>query len=41
MPQLESFADLLAVAEESGKALDAIFLEQESAERDLSAERVF
>ena len=41
MPQLESFSDLLAAAEESRKPLDAIFLEQEAEERDLPAERVF
>ena len=40
MPQLESFADLLEAAETSGRPLDAIFLEQEAAERELPAERI-
>ena len=41
MPQLESFADLLDVAAATGQPLDAIFLEQEAAERELPAERIF
>src|SRR5262245_62671055 len=41
MAQLESFADLLAVAAATGRPLDAIFLEQEAAERELPAELVF
>ena len=38
---LDSFADLLAVADASGRPLDAIFLDEEAAERELPRERVF
>jgi L-serine dehydratase len=41
MPQLETFADLLDLAGKTGQPLDAIFLDQEAAERDLPRERVF
>jgi L-serine dehydratase len=41
MPQLDSFADLLEIAETTGRPLDGIFLDQEAAERELSGERVF
>ncbi len=41
MAQLESFADLLDLAGKTGDPLDAIFLDQEAAERDLPRERVF
>jgi L-serine dehydratase len=41
MAQLNSFADLLAVADESGRPLDEIFLAEEVAERELPLDRVF
>src|SRR5258705_4139512 len=41
MPSLNSFADLLATARETGLPLDAIFLAEEAAEREIPAERVF
>jgi len=40
MAQLNSFADLLAVADESGRPLDEIFLAEEVSERELPLERV-
>jgi L-serine dehydratase len=40
MSTLNSFADLLEVADRSGRPLDDIFLDEESAERDLPRERV-
>lgn len=41
MPRLDSFADLLTLAAGNGKPLDEIFLEEEAAERDVPAPRVF
>jgi L-serine dehydratase len=41
MARLDSFANLLEVADETGEPLDAIFLAAEAAERDLPADRVF
>ena len=41
MSRLNSFADLLEVAEETGQPLDAIFLAEEAAEREIPADRVF
>jgi L-serine dehydratase len=41
MPTLSSFAELLEQAERSGRPLDEIFLDAESAERELPRERVF
>jgi L-serine dehydratase len=38
---LNNFSDLLAETDETGRALDAIFLDQEAAERDLPRDRVF
>jgi L-serine dehydratase len=38
---LNTFSELLEAAERTGRALDAIFLEAESAERDLAPQRVF
>src|SRR3954470_20370588 len=38
---LDSFSDLLAVAAETGRPLDEIFLDAEAAERELPASRVF
>lgn len=40
MGTLNSFADLLEVADRSGRPLDDIFLDEESAERELPRERV-
>jgi len=37
---LNSFADLLGIADRSGRPLDDIFLDEESSERDLPRERV-
>ena len=41
MSRLNSFADLLEVAGETGQPLDAIFLAEEAAEREVPADRVF
>ena len=41
MATLNSFSELLELAEGSARPLDAIFLEVESAERDLPSDRVF
>ncbi len=41
MSRLNSFADLLDVAAETGQPLDAIFLAEEAAEREVPADRVF
>jgi L-serine dehydratase len=41
MNRIDSFADLIAVAAETRKPLDEIFLEVEAAEREASASRVF
>jgi L-serine dehydratase len=38
---LNSFADLLEIADRSGKPLDDLFLDEEASERDLPRERVF
>ena len=38
---LNSFADLLQIASTTGRALDEIFLAEESAERELSTDRIF
>lgn len=41
MTTLDSFAELLETAERTGRPLDAIFLDQEAAEREVPRERVF
>ena len=41
MPRLNSFADLVDVARETGRPLDAIFLDEEAAEREVPADRLF
>jgi len=40
MPRLNTFADLLALAAETVRPLDEIFLDEESAEREVSRERL-
>jgi L-serine dehydratase len=40
MPRLNTFADLLAVAAETVRPLDEIFLDEESAEREMPRERL-
>ncbi|HTY41525.1 MAG TPA: L-serine ammonia-lyase, iron-sulfur-dependent, subunit alpha [Thermoanaerobaculia bacterium] len=41
MPGLNSFADLLDAAGHTGRPLDALFLEEESREREVPADRLF
>jgi L-serine dehydratase len=41
MATLNSFSELLELSDRSGRPLDAIFLDAESAERDLAPDRVF